>query len=127
MDETKCTICGKDGQEFDDHELSKPNSLFYCEKCGEVVCYNCLYLTDEDDSADECSKCNGGSKRKPKAPIIDADGNIFNILGIATKTLKRAGQVDKAAELQEKILYGSGINYDGALCIIMEYVDPVKL
>ncbi len=127
MDETKCTICEKTGQEFDHHESPKPNSLFHCEKCGEVVCYNCLFLTDEDEGTDECSKCNGGSKRKPKAPIVGADGNVFNIMGIASKALKRAGQADKSKEMQERIMHGEGVDYDKALNIIMEYVDPVEL
>ena len=29
--------------------------------------------------------------KKPKCPLIGQDGNIFNLMGIASKTLKRNG------------------------------------
>ena len=33
--------------------------------------------------------------KKPKAKLIGADGNVFNLIGIASSSLKRAGQNDK--------------------------------
>jgi hypothetical protein len=62
---------------------------------------------------------------KPEAPIIGADGNIFNVLGIATVALKQAKLRDEAAEMRERVL-ASG-NYDDALAIISEYVEPVEV
>ena len=38
-------------------------------------------------------------KEKPLCPIIGANGNIFNILGMASKTLRRNGMADEAQEM----------------------------
>lgn len=59
--------------------------------------------------------------QKPKCPLIGADGNIFNLMGIASKTLKRNGMADEAKEMCSRITE-SGSYYD-ALNIIGEYVD----
>ena len=32
--------------------------------------------------------------KKPKCPLIGQDGNVFNLIGIASKTLKRNGMPD---------------------------------
>lgn len=58
---------------------------------------------------------------KPTANLIGQDGNIFNLVGIAARALRRAGQRDKADEMQKRI-FAAG-SYDSALSIIMEYVD----
>lgn len=59
--------------------------------------------------------------KKPKAKLIGADGNIFNLIGIASRSLKRAGQDDKATEMSKRVM--SSGSYDEALSIIMEYVE----
>ena len=61
------------------------------------------------------------SGEKPKAKLVGADGNVFNLIGIASRSLKRAGQNDKATEMSERVMI-SGL-YDEALSIIMEYVE----
>ena len=35
-------------------------------------------------------------KKKPMSPIIGANGNIFNLLGIASRTLKENGMAEEA-------------------------------
>ena len=59
--------------------------------------------------------------KKPKAKLIGADGNVFNLIGIASRSLKRAGQNDKVTEMSERVM--SSGSYDEALSIIMEYVE----
>ena len=59
--------------------------------------------------------------KKPKAKLIGADGNVFNLISIASRSLKRAGQNDKATEMSERVM--SSGSYDEALSIIMEYVE----
>ena len=59
--------------------------------------------------------------KKPKAKLIGADGNVFNLIGIASRSLKRAGQNDKATEMSKRVM--SSGSYDEALSIIMEYVE----
>ena len=59
--------------------------------------------------------------KKPKCPLIGQDGNVFNLIGIASKTLKRNGMPDKAKEMCERIT--SSESYVEALSIIDEYVE----
>lgn len=59
--------------------------------------------------------------KKPKCPLIGQDGNIFNLMGIASKTLKRNGMYDEAKEMCDRIT--SSGSYDEALSIIDEYVE----
>lgn len=61
-------------------------------------------------------------KEKPMSPIIGANGNIFNILEIASKTLKNNGMKDEAQEMYDRVT--SSHSYDEALCIITEYIEP---
>jgi len=61
-------------------------------------------------------------KEKPMCPIIGANGNIFNLLGIASKTLKNNGLADEAKEMYERVT--SSDSYTEALGIITEYVEP---
>jgi hypothetical protein len=58
---------------------------------------------------------------KPKCKLVGKDGNIFNLMGIASKALKEAGLKEKADEMVQRIM--SSKSYDEALGIIMEYVD----
>ena len=59
---------------------------------------------------------------KPKCRLIGEDGNIFNLMGIATITLKKAGEAEKAKEMTRRITTEAK-SYDEALQILMEYVD----
>lgn len=58
---------------------------------------------------------------KPIAKLVGADGNIFNLVGIASRALKRAGQAKEAEEMCNKILQSG--SYDEALQIIMQYCE----
>ena len=60
-------------------------------------------------------------KKKPDCPLIGQNGNIFNLMGIASRTFRKNGMADEATEMTERI-YRSG-SYDEALCIIGEYVN----
>ena len=61
---------------------------------------------------------------KPKCKLIGEDGNIFNLIGIASRTSKKNGQVMQANEMTRRITQdGEAKSYDEALAIIMEYVD----
>ena len=61
-------------------------------------------------------------KEKPMCPIIGANGNIFNILGIASRTLKGNGMTEEAAEMYNRVT--SSGSYEEALGIITEYITP---
>lgn len=64
------------------------------------------------------------SPQKPQAAIIGADGNIFNLLGIAKKALLDDGQGKRATEMQNRVFKSK--SYEQALGILMEYVEPVR-
>lgn len=71
-------------------------------------------FTDESQDQEQ-------EKVKPKCPLIGADGNIFNLMGMASRTLKRNGMADEAKEMCNRIT--SSGSYDEALCILGEYVE----
>lgn len=58
---------------------------------------------------------------KPKCPLIGQNGNVFNLMGIASKTLKKNGMADEAKEMCSRVT--SSGSYDEALSIIDEYVE----
>lgn len=59
---------------------------------------------------------------KPECKLIGENGNIFNLMGIASRTLKEKGMNDAADEMNGRIMNGAK-SYDEALRIIMEYVE----
>lgn len=62
---------------------------------------------------------------KPKAPLIGANGNVFNLIGITARTLKQ-NKADQEV-IQEFInrVYQAK-SYDEALMIMWDYVEPVS-
>lgn len=60
-------------------------------------------------------------KVKPDCELIGQDGNIFNLIGIAQRTLRENGMADEAKELFTRI-NAEAHDYDHALRIIGEYV-----
>lgn len=80
----------------------------------------CMWLSDFVDS-----HLGGFTEHnqaiKPDCPLIGADGNIFNLMGITSRTLKQHGMQEQAKEMTERI-QKSG-SYAEALNIIGEYVN----
>ena len=60
-------------------------------------------------------------RQKPKMELLGQDGNIFGVLGRASRLLKEAGQQDQADEMFRRVT--SSGSYEEALHIISEYVD----
>lgn len=60
---------------------------------------------------------------KPTCKLIGENGNIFNLIGIASRTLIENGLPDQAEEMSKRIAGGEAGGYDEALHIIMEYVE----
>lgn len=60
-------------------------------------------------------------KEKPDCKLIGEDGNIFNLMGIASRTLKQNGLKDEAKEMCSRVT--SSGSYCEALNIIGEYVN----
>ncbi len=64
---------------------------------------------------------NENKQPKPNCPLIGENGNIFNLVGLASRTLKRNGMSTEASEMTKKV-FGSS-SYEEALGIIGEYVN----
>lgn len=60
--------------------------------------------------------------QKPDCPLIGQDGNIFNLMGIASRTLRQNGMPEQATEMCSRITETAG-SYSEALSIIGEYVN----
>ena len=59
--------------------------------------------------------------KKPKMQLIGQDGNIFVIMGRASRLLTDYGQADKAKEMRDRVM--SCDSYQKALSIVSEYVE----
>lgn len=58
---------------------------------------------------------------KPDCPLIGENANIFNLMGIANRTLKRNNMIDEAKEMCSRVTNSD--SYGKALSIIEEYVN----
>ena len=58
---------------------------------------------------------------KPTFDFGRSDGNVFSLVGGASRALNNAGQRDEAKKMQSRVLNAG--SYDEALQIIMEYVE----
>lgn len=63
--------------------------------------------------------------KKPDCPLIGQNGNIFNLMGIAAKTLRHNGLAEQSKEMTRRIT-DTAQSYDEALGIIGEYVNIRK-
>lgn len=60
---------------------------------------------------------------KPDCELIGQDGNIFSLMGIASRTLRNNGMAEQASEMCTRIRASE--SYNSALCIIGEYVNII--
>ena len=60
-------------------------------------------------------------RNKPDCELIGEDGNIFNLMARAARTLRENDLSEEAKEMRERITTSG--SYDEALCIIGEYVN----
>jgi hypothetical protein len=58
---------------------------------------------------------------KPIVKLSGQDGNVFNVVGLVTMTLKEAGHRDKAKEFSSKAFQCE--SYDAVLQLCFEYVE----
>ena len=64
-------------------------------------------------------------RQKPDCPLIGQDGNIFNLIGIAARTLRENGMREEATEMTKRV--ASSGSYSEALGIIGEYVNMTSV
>lgn len=56
---------------------------------------------------------------------MGADSNVFNLISICQRALKKQGYYNEAQELEQRVY--SCENFNRALQIMMEYVEPVEI
>ena len=59
------------------------------------------------------------AKTNVKVRLVGENGNVFNLLGVCTRALKKAGHGDLANELSEKVYTSK--SYEEALSLMCEY------
>ena len=64
---------------------------------------------------------NKEEKLKPDCALIGCDSNIFNLMGLASRTLKQNGLREQASEMCDRVTHSN--SYYEALNIIGEYVN----
>ena len=58
---------------------------------------------------------------RPKMQLAGQDGNIFAIMGRASRLLSDSGQADKAKEMRGRVM--DCLSYEAALKVVSEYVE----
>lgn len=126
LDALKEHICSQASGGFGEGLESRPVSL------GDAA-ELCVYLwqpkgwflkTERELFGDAPAKAppSPAGKRKPKMEILKCDGNVFAVLGHASRALKEAGMRDEAKEMFERVTNGAR-SYNEALQIVSEYVQ----
>ena len=59
--------------------------------------------------------------RKPVVQLTGQDGNVFNLIGICSRALRKAGRVEEARLMQQRVFQAG--SYGEALAIMGEYVE----
>lgn len=103
------------GEGFEQQEIQIGDGVLYVHFAEEPFDF-----TVEQVQGTETSKEQPVPKR-PKMKLVGQDGNIFAILGRASRLLKENGQPQQAKEMSSRV-YQSG-DYYKALNIISEYVE----
>lgn len=58
---------------------------------------------------------------KPTVQLVGEDGNVFNIIGLVSRALKKAGQPEQAKEFTARAFQAR--SYDEVLRLTFEYAD----
>ena len=80
-----------------------------------------LEFVDEGNYKSDKASPEKSEAVKPRCKLIGEDGNIFNLMGLASRALRKAKLEDKSKEMCDRITHSE--SYSMALSIIMEYVD----
>ena len=62
-------------------------------------------------------------RQRPSCPFAGKNGNIFNLIGLASRVLRKNGMTAELKEMQDRIMRGDCRSYEEALGIIGEYVE----
>ena len=90
-----------------DPEKGNDKTSYYCSGCKRTVTVH---------------KLKGGDKvKKPEVHLIGENGNIFNLMGLASRALKKAGLDDQVSLMLDDVK--SQPDYDHALVALGRWVE----
>lgn len=112
IDDLKTTLFSLDKQ--------NPDRLFekIIDECAHFR-FDINYQKEEEQNMNEKSN-------KPKAALIGANGNIYNLMRIASRALNKHGQRQEAKEMVDRITKNAQ-SYPEALNILSQYVEVVSV
>jgi len=103
------------GEGFEQQEIQTGDGVLYVHFAEEPFDFTVEQVQDTEASKEQ------PVPKRPKMKLVGQDGNIFAILGRASRLLKENGQPQQAKEMSSRV-YQSG-DYYKALNIISEYVE----
>ena len=103
------------GEGFEQQEIQTGDGVLYVHFAEEPFDFTVEQVQDTEASKEQ------PIPKRPKMKLVEQDGNIFAILGRASRLLKENGQPQQAKEMSSRV-YQSG-DYYKALNIISEYVE----
>lgn len=103
------------GEGFEQQEIQTGDGVLYVHFAEEPFDFTVEQVQDTEASKEQ------PIPKRPKMKLVGQDGNIFAILGRASRLLKENGQPRQAKEMSSRV-YQSG-DYYKALNIISEYVE----
>ena len=103
------------GEGFEQQEIQTGDGVLYVHFAEEPFDFTVEQVQDTEASKEQ------PIPKRPKMKLVGQDGNIFAVLGRASRLLKENGQPQQAKEMSSRV-YQSG-DYYKALNIISEYVE----
>lgn len=103
------------GEGFEQQEIQTGDGVLYVHFAEEPFDFTVEQVQDTEASKEQ------PIPKRPKMKLVGRDGNIFAILGRASRLLKENGRPQQAKEMSSRV-YQSG-DYYKALNIISEYVE----
>lgn len=103
------------GEGFEQREIQTGDGVLYVHFAEEPFDFEVEQVQPAEPTKEQLSP------HRPKMKLVGQDGNIFAILGRASRLLKKNGQPEQAKEMCDRV-YQSG-DYHQALSIISEYVE----
>lgn len=103
------------GEGFEQQEIQTGDGVLYVHFAEEPFDFTVEQVQDTEASKEQ------PIPKRPKMKLVGQNGNIFAILGRASRLLKENGQPQQAKEMSSRV-YQSG-DYYKALNIISEYVE----
>lgn len=104
-------------EEYDEEE-----GEYYMADAMVQYCLYCSFWSYDKEWSIELydGSTDANADTRPVAKMIGQDGNVFNLIGIASRALKKAGKIDEDKEMMSRITKAG--SYSEALTILTDYV-----